>query len=131
MANSVAVQIMEDGARNAIVKLDGILDTSNEAVVTKITPASFTPLPTQFRIDKVSYSISSQLIVQLQWHATTNVVALALAQGQEEFVVFRDEGGLQNNSGAGKNGAIDLVTTGWTSGTQTYSIVLWLVKQGV
>lgn len=130
MANSVAVQIMEDGARNAIVKLDGILDTSNEAVVTKITPASFSPLPTQFRIDKIRYTVSSQLVVQLQWHATANVVAYALAQGMEDLE-FQDVGGLQNNSGAGKNGAIDLVTTGWTSGTQTYSIVLWLVKQGV
>lgn len=129
MANSVAVQIIEDGARNAIVKLDGILDTSNEAVVTKITPASFSPTPTQFRIDRLDYSITQQLGVRLEWHATANVVAAALAgMSDDEYYPF---GGLQNNAGAGKNGAIDLVTTGWASGVQTYSIVLWLVKQGI
>lgn len=130
MANAVATQIVSDGARNAIVKLDGVLDTSNEAVVTKITPSSFLPLPTQFRIDAIRYSVSSQLVVRLEWHATANVVAFSVASGQEDLW-FKDIGGLQNNSGAGKNGAIDLVTTGWTSGTQTYSIELWLVKQGV
>lgn len=130
MANAVATQIMEDGHRNVIVKLDGVLDTSNEAVNTKITPASFSPLPTQFRIDRIDYSVSSQLVVRLEWHATANVVAYSLAAGMESLW-FKDVGGLQNNSGAGKNGAIDLVTTGWTSGVQTYSITLWLVKQGV
>ena len=129
MANVVAVQIMEDGHRNAIVKLDGVLDTSNEAVATKITPASFSPLPTQFRIDRIDYSISPQLVVRLEWHATANVVAYSLT-GMDSLW-FKDIGGLQNNSGAGKNGAIDLVTTGWASGTQTYSITLWLVKQGI
>lgn len=130
MANAVATQIIEDGARNAIVKLDGVLDTSNEAVVTKIALASFSPLPTGFRIDAIRYSISAQLVVRLEWHATANVVAYSLAAGQEDLW-FKDVGGLQNNGGAGKNGAIDLVTTGWTSGTQTYTITLWLVKQGV
>lgn len=130
MANSVAVQIMEDGARNAIVKLDGVLDTSNEAVNTKVTPASFSPLPTQFRIDRLEYSVSAQLVVRLEWHATANVVAFSMASGMDTLD-FKEMGGLQNNSGAGKNGAIDLVTTGWTSGVQTYSITLWLVKQGV
>jgi hypothetical protein len=130
MANVVATQILEDGHRNIIVKLDGVLDTSNEAVVTKVTPSSFSPLPTAFRIDAIRYSVSSQLVVRLEWHATTNVVAFSAASGQE-MLWFKDTGGLQNNSGAGKNGAIDLVTTGWTSGTQTYSIELWLVKIGV
>lgn len=129
MANASTVQIIEDGYRNAIVKLTGVLDTSNESVVTKIDVTAYSPQPTQFRIDHIDYSISDQLEVQIAWHATTNVVIMPLAgRGRMSFWSF---GGLQNNSGAGKNGNIDLLTTGWASGTQTYSIVLELVKQGV
>ena len=129
MANSVTTQILEDGARNAIVKITGVLDTSNVSVTTYIDPANFSPVPTQFRIDHIDYSVSDQLEVQLQWNATSNVTIMPLAgRGKLSFWNF---GGLQNNAGAGKSGKIDLLTTGWTSGTQVFSLVLELVKQGV
>lgn len=128
MANAVTTQIIEDGPRNSIVKLTGVLDTSNEALVTKIDPANFTPVPTQFRIDGIWYSISDQLEVQLQWNATANVLIIPLAGRGKQF--YKQFGGLTNNAGAGKTGKIDLVTTGWASGTQIYEIILWLVKSG-
>lgn len=128
MANSSTIQILEDGPRNSIVKLTGVLDTSNEAVNTKIDVTQFTPVPTQYRIDGIWYSISDQLEVQLQWHATTNVLIVPLAGRGKQF--YKQFGGLINNAGAGKNGNIDLLTTGWASGTQIYEIILWLVKSG-
>jgi len=42
MANSYAVQILEEGPRNAIVKLTGILDTANEARTIKVDVSAFT-----------------------------------------------------------------------------------------
>lgn len=125
--SSVTVQILEDGNRNSIVKLTGLL-TADEALNTKIDVTQYTPQPTQFRIDGIWYSISDQLEVQLQWHATSNVLILPLAGRGKQF--YKQFGGLQNNAGAGKNGNIDLVTTGWASGTQIYEIILWLVKSG-
>ena len=129
MANSVVTQIILDGHRNAIVKVTGLLDTGDVAATTIVDPANFAPLPTQFRIDKIDYSISDQLSVQLLWDATTDVVAAVLA-GREDADFCRF-GGLQNNAGAGKTGKIQLATTGWFSGTQTFTITLSLVKQGV
>jgi len=43
---------------------------------------------------------------------------------------FKSFGGITNNSGAGKTGNLLVQTTGYASGTQTYTIVLQMVKQG-
>jgi hypothetical protein len=84
--------------------------------------------PTQVRIDHIDYSISDQLEVQLFWNATTPALILPLAgRGRMSFFNF---GGLQNDAGTGKDGAIQLKTTGWTSGTQVFSVILEMVKQG-
>lgn len=133
MANAFTTQIIVDGPRNAVVKLTGILDTSNLAITTAIDLSTLTqggtqPQPTAVCIHQIEYTITGQLEVQLLWNATTDVVIIALAHGQADFK-FKNFGGLQNNAGAGKNGNIDILTTGWASGTQTFSIVLTMVKQ--
>ena len=43
MANQVNTQILQDGARNAVVKITGVLDTSNVSVSDVITTSMFTP----------------------------------------------------------------------------------------
>jgi hypothetical protein len=128
MANSLQTQLITDGPRNATVKITGVLDTSDVSLVTVVNPSSFSPIPTGFRIYHLDYSISDQLELQLLWHATTDQVIMPLAgRGRMSFVDF---GGLTNNAGAGVNGAIDILTTGWASGTQVFSLILELVKVG-
>jgi hypothetical protein len=129
MANSVTTQILVDGAVNAVVKIVGILDTSDVAPTAVVDPASFTPTPTQFRIDRVTYTVEEGLDVRLQWDATSPVYIIDYVKaGHQDFKKF---GGLQNNAGAGKTGKILLSTEGWTAGTHEFTIVLELVKQGV
>lgn len=129
MANSLLSQIITDGPRNATVKVTGVLDTSDLALSTIVLPSNFHPSPPTFRIYHLDYSISDQLELQLLWKATVDQVILPLAgRGRMSFVDF---GGLTNNAGAGKTGAIDLLTTGWTAGTQIFSLVLELVKEGL
>lgn len=129
MANQLNTQILVDGARNTVVKITGVLDTSNVSSTTVIDPASFTPTPTQFRIDHIDYSISDPLEVRLLWDASTPVDILPLAgRGRMSFWNF---GGLQDNGGTGKTGKILLETNGYSSGTLVFSVVLELVKQGV
>jgi hypothetical protein len=133
MANSVTFQTLEEGPRNIIVKAAGVLDTSDYALNTFISMASSNqgglgPTPTQVRIDHIDYSVSDQLEVQLWWDATSDVIILPLAgRGRMSFWNF---GGLVNNAGAGKTGDVLIKTTGWTSGTQVFSIILECVKQG-
>jgi hypothetical protein len=133
MANTLTVQTLEEGPRNVRLRVVGVLDTSNVAVTDLVDPASYNqggtgPTPSTFRIDEIEYSISDALIVQLVWDATADVTFAALA-GRGEMC-FQDEGGLQNNAGAGKTGKIQILTTGWTVGTQAFTLELSLVKIG-
>ena len=132
MANAYATQILVDGPRNAIVKITGILDTSNQALTLAVDLTTLTQGGTQLKpsavcIHHIDYSITDQLEVQLSWDATAQVVIMPLAgRGR---MSFKDFGGLQNNAGAGKTGNINILTTGWTSGTQVFTVVLEMVKQ--
>ena len=132
MANSFTTQIIQDGPRNTVVKITGILDTSDQALTTAVDMSTLTQggtalAPSQVRIDFLDYSISDQLEVQLLWDATTDVVIMPLAgRGR---LLFQNFAGMQNNSGAGKTGNILIKTTGWTSGTQVFMVTLELVKQ--
>ena len=134
MANSFTQQLIVDGARNAVIKLSGVLDTSDLALTTAVDVSTLTQggtfaAPSQVRIDHIDYSISDQLEVQLFWDATADVEILPLAgRGRMSFWNF---GGLQNNASTGKTGDILIKTTGWASGTQIFSVILELVKQGV
>ena len=65
MANAVNTQVIVDGARNAVVKITGVLDTSNVSSTIVINPSTFNPVPTGFRIDHIDYSISDPLEVQI------------------------------------------------------------------
>ena len=92
-----------------------------------LTEGSTALAPTKVRIDFLDYSISDQLEVQLLWDATTPVVIMPLA-GRGKLI-FQNFGGIQNNAGAGITGNILIKTTGWTSGTQVFTVTLELVKQ--
>ena len=133
MANSFTSQILEEGARNVVMKFVGVLDSSNLAStlavdVSTLTCNSTRPAPTQVRIDHMEYDVSDQLSVQLYWDATTDVIIAAMP-GRGEYI-SKQYGGLNNNSGAGKTGDINIETTGYASGTQTFTLILEMVKQG-
>jgi len=133
MANVLSVQILEEGPRNAVVKVTGFLDTSNIATTTLIDLTTLNQsgtgkTPTRIRVDKIEYSISSQLQVHLAWNATADVMLAGLVGwGKMKFTRY---GGANNNAGAGIDGNIDITTYGWTAGTQLFTLVMHLVKQG-
>lgn len=133
MANAFTTHIFEQGPRNAVVQLTGLLDTANEAITVKVDPANFAPVPVGFRIDHIDYSISDGIEVQLFWDATTPDLILPLAgRGRLGFSNF---GGLQNPKSTGWTGKISQTTTLLPGGSYTaaepyiYSLTLELVKQ--
>lgn len=128
MANNIQTQIITDGPRNATVKITGVLDTSDVPLTNIVSVSNFSFLPQGFRINHVDYSMTDQLEIQLSWQATVDVPIIPLAgRGRMTFYEF---GGLINNAGAGATGGIDMKTTGWSSGTQVFTLVLELVKVG-
>jgi hypothetical protein len=133
MANSFTTQILEEGPRNVAVKLVGVLDTSNLSstaalAMSSINQGGYGPTPTAVKIEHIEYQIGSPLAVQLLWNATADVVAVALVGSG--FSNLKKLGGLTNNAGSGKTGTINILTTGYSSGTAVFTIILRLTKQG-
>jgi hypothetical protein len=126
MANSLTVQTLLDNERNLVMKFVGILDTSNATVAAAVDVSALVPAADSVRIDEIKYSISAQLAVNLFWDATADVPIVSLT-GYGKMCA-KDFGGLTNNAGTGKTGDIDLTTTGWASGIQTYTLILKMVK---
>lgn len=126
MANTVTSQTLIDGDRNLVMLFTGLLDTSNEARVAKVTLSGFLPIPTRVRVDRIAYSFSGTLVGILDWDATTPVRFLSLS-GQGE-ICARPYGGLVNNAGAGITGNIAFTTAGWATGTLGYTMLLEMVK---
>lgn len=135
MANSVTTQVLVDGERNVVVKLEGVLDTSDIASTVVVDPATLNAIDlrtgskaTQLRIDKVTYNIEDLLSVNLFWDATVPVrIEELVGRGKMEYRKF---GGLPNNSGAGKTGKITFTTQGWTAGAiLSFSLIIEMSKQ--
>ena len=136
MANSVQIQTLVDSERNLVVKLVGILDTSNVSLATLIDPALVASVnstglnsqkPTKVAIKKVTYDVEDGLAVNLYWDATADVpIWRFVGRG---FVMGEHIGFLQNNAGAGVTGKVLYDTDGYSSGSLSFSLLIECIKQ--
>ena len=136
MANSVQIQTLVDSERNLVVKLVGILDTSNVSLATLIDPALVAAVnasglnsqqPTKVAIKKVTYDIEDGLAVNLYWDATADVpIWRFVGRG---FVMGEHIGFLQNNAGAGVTGKVLYDTDGYSTGSLSFSLLIECIKQ--
>ncbi len=128
MADAVATQTLVDGARNAVLKFTNVSDGTGESAVVKVTASSLSGAPSEVKIQRI-VATTSGMAVRILWDATTDVDAFLVPTDTSVDFDFRDIGGLDNNSGAGKTGNINFTTIGHTSG-DVYTIILYLVKTG-
>ncbi len=128
MANSLTTQTIVDGPRNAVVKVTGVLDTSDLALTTIVDPALFSIPSPRVRLYHIDYSITDGIEIQLQWQGTPNQVMMPLAgRGRMSFVDF---GGLTDNATT-PTGRIQALTTGFPASTiQVFTLILEMVKEG-
>ena len=134
MANSVTVQTLVDGPRNVVLKLDGLLDTSDLAYVVIVDPATLSDYninnakATKLRINKINFDVEDGLDVEMWWDAPTPL-RFADFVGRGKVDAWR-YGGIVNNA-TSPTGKIAISTQGWSTGAiLSYTIVLELVKQG-
>jgi hypothetical protein len=131
MANVLTTQILEDGERNTVVHVTGLLDTSDLAATIIVDVSALServPPATQLRIDKIEFAVEDTLTVNVLWDATADVTAASLV-GRGCFK-WKDTGGLINNAGAGKTGDIFVSTQGWAaSAILAFTFTLYCVKQ--
>lgn len=136
MANVTSIQTLVDSERNLVVKLTGILDTSNVSLATLVDPALLASVnstgldaqkPTSVAIKKVTYDVADGLTVNFYWDATSDEPVWSYyGRGCVDSTKY---GFIQNNAGAGKTGKLLYNTTGYTTGTVTFSLVVEMIKQ--
>ena len=129
MADAVTTQTIIDGERNCVMKFTNVSDGSGESAVAKVDVSALAANAngtacSEVRIMRVSHAIVG-MSVQLFFNASTNVLAMELAESSNGHMDFKDFGGIPNNAGSGKNGDILFTTKGHSSG-DTYSITLEL-----
>ena len=134
MANSTTIQTLVDGPRNTILKLDGLLDTSDQGSTIIVDPATLSDYningvkATKLRINKINFDVEDGLDVELFWDASSPVrIGNYVGRGKVDAWRY---GGIVNNA-TSPTGKITLQTQGWSTGAiLSYTIVLELVKQG-
>jgi len=136
MANVTSIQILEDGDRNVVVKLIGKLDTSNVSLTTLLDPATLASVnassmnpqkASTLAIETVTFDIQDGLVVALYWDADVDVPIWYFSGRDKMNMEFTNF--LQNNAGTGKTGKILYDTSGYSSGTLTFSLVVQCIKQ--
>lgn len=98
----MAMQIIEQGPRNLVVKFDG-------AGPHTVDVSELSPPCEEVRIVKIAYDNPGEGEATLEWDATAEVLAWQ-SNDHAETVCFESFGGLVNNAGDGKTG--DVIYTG-------------------
>ena len=140
MANSLNIQVIQDGPRHSVLKVEGVLNTVSDIATGTRTviadPSTMigmdntgTVKAQDLIIDRIQFAIEDGIEVNLEWVATTNSrIAELVGRGTEKYDRF---GGLFNNSGAGRTGQIALWTEGLGTGqTKSFTVILEMKKQG-
>ena len=65
MANVLNAQVLVDGVHNYVLKYTGVLDTADLSAVTLVDVSGLNGAPTRVTIEKVEFSISDGLEVDL------------------------------------------------------------------
>lgn len=126
MADSVTVQTLHDGKRNAVIKLTNISDGTGESAVVKADPALLSGQPSALILDRIWWATNG-MGFDLLWQAASSVLAWHCSPDMVDDLDLTEVGGIPNNAGGGKTGRLLLTTTGHSSGDR-YSAVLWLRK---
>ena len=131
MADTVTSQTIQDGGKTAVLKFTNESDGTGEASVKKVDVSALATDSEGNACTGVSirriYWATRGMGVDLEFDATTNVLAIPLpadSTGDEYYDLFT---GIPNNAGSGVTGDIDFTTVGHSNG-DSYSIILVLTK---
>ena len=132
--NILEKQIVEEGPRNAVVKLTGTLGTSDITELPAIALSDFVNNSwingrlAGLRVDAVMYSMGLNVDVLLEWNSAIPQQIMPLA-GRGKIDITGDGGLLPDMSRSGYDGNINLRTSGYVPGTvQNFTFVLRMVK---
>ena len=133
MADAVTATTVEDGPKKAVFYCTNTSDGTGESAVTKVDVSALSSLQdgtacTGVRIQKIVFT-NVGMGVKILWNASTNVIAAQLPADYSDTLEYSDISGLPTVAASGgKTGDIKFTTVGHSSG-DTYSIVLYCLKQ--
>jgi hypothetical protein len=113
-------QVIEDGFRNYIIKVDG---PGSDVLATLVDVSTLNPPCSRVRLYKMTYSFDPAGTAELFWDATTDVTILNVFGSNDADMCFSDFGGIPNNAGAGVTGDVLLTTS-----AHAFSMILHFVK---
>jgi len=129
MANVLTSQTILDGERLAIIKVTGLVDTTETNVV-KVDVSTLAPKGalacTGCKLNRI-WSQTHGLQVEMLWDATTPVMIVTIPQNSNYLMDYSTFGGIPNNSGVGKTGDI-VFTTQDVSAGDSYAIIMEVIK---
>ena len=131
MADAVATQTIQDGAKTAIFRFTNVSDGTGESAVTKVDVSALSANPAggaacaEVRINKIWFSTIG-LSVKILFDASTDTLAIELPPNYSDTIDFSSFGGLVNTASS-PTGDIMFTTVGHGAG-DTYSIVLECAK---
>ena len=132
MADAVATQTIQDGAKNAIFRFTNVRDGTGESAVTKIDVSSLSNDPMTNKacssvvIEKIYYQTIG-MGVKIFFDASTDVLAWQLAADWSDTLDFSDFG-IPDTKASGTTGDIQFTTVGHSSG-DVYVIVMQVRKR--
>ena len=133
MADTVSTQIIQDGSKQAIIKVTAVVGNTDVVTSTMVDVSSLSVDPVSRRpctgavLAKLVY-VGVGVGVKLEWDATANVLIFDLPVNWTEEYDFTAFTGIPNNAGAGKTGDI-VATTVAPSAGDTYTFIFTVNKQ--
>jgi len=131
MADTVTTQIIQDGARQAIIKVNTAVGNTDVVTSTMVDVSALSADPISRRactgvtLLGLTY-LGVGVGVKLEWDASTNVLLFDFPVNWTEQYDFSDYG-IPNNSGSGKTGDIVATTVSPNAG-DTYSFIFTVQK---
>lgn len=127
MVASLTPHIINDGARNLVVKTHIVGDAGGDVTNSVLIDAStFSGTFDDLKIVGIKADLRG-FSADLHWDATVNVDIVTILAEEEFDKCYRRFGGLTNNAGAGKTGDILISTTGLGAGDEG-TIILEMKK---
>lgn len=122
-------KVTYDGLRNVTVRLTGLGDgAGQETNVVKVDVSELNPPGGRVKLEEITYDVAYG-VVKLSWANDPAPVDFLLLDGADRMV-FRREGGLNNETDPESgNGDILLSTIGFEQNS-SYSLILKMVKKG-
>jgi len=133
MADTISTQIIQDGGRQAIIKVTAVVGNTDVVTSTMVDVSTLSADPVTRRactgvvLAKLTY-VGVGVGVKLEWDANANVLIFDLPVNWTEDYDFSDYTGIPNNAGTGKTGDI-VATTVAPSAGDTYTFIFTVVKQ--